>query len=103
MRMIEILQQYRILSLFAACIVITLTGLMYSYVARPYPLTLGATIDEIQRTMPGDELASIPQFRTTRAITIQGTPEEIWLWLLQMGHNRAGYYAYDMWNPCQPR
>jgi Ca2+-binding EF-hand superfamily protein len=92
----EILQKYRITNLFAALIVIALTGLLYYFVAQPYQLTLGATTDEIRRPMPGDELVSAPHFRATRAITIQGTPEEIWPWLLQMGHNRAGYYAYDI-------
>jgi hypothetical protein len=94
--MIEIFQKYRIINLFAALIVIALTYLLYYFVARPYQLTLGATTDEIQHPMPGDELVSAPHFRATRSITIQGTPEEIWPWLLQMGHNRAGYYAYDI-------
>jgi len=92
----EILQKYRITNLFAALIVIALTGLLYYFVARPYQLTLGATKDEVQRSMPGDELVSAPHFLATRAITIQGTPEEIWPWLLQMGHNRAGFYGYDI-------
>jgi hypothetical protein len=96
MTMIEILQKYRITNLFAAFIVIALTGLLNYFVARPYQLTLGATKDEVQRSMPGDELVSSPHFLATRAITIQGTPEEIWPWLLQMGHNCAGFYGYDI-------
>jgi hypothetical protein len=96
MTMFEILQKYRIANFFAALITIALTGLLYYFVARPYQLTLGATKDEVQHSMPGDELVSSPHFLATRAITIDGTPEEIWPWLLQMGHNRAGYYAYDI-------
>ena len=46
--------------------------------------------------MPGDELDAHPSFLATRAITIKGTPDEIWPWLVQMGYNRAGYYGYDI-------
>ncbi len=46
--------------------------------------------------MPGDELDAHPTFLATRAITIEGTPHEIWPWLVQMGYNRAGYYGYDI-------
>jgi hypothetical protein len=44
----------------------------------------------------GDELNPNPSFLATRAITIDGTPEEIWPWLIQMGYGRAGYYGYDI-------
>jgi hypothetical protein len=64
--------------------------------ARPYQLHWGATAEEINRAMPGDELNPSPKFLATRAITIDGTPEAIWPWLLQMGYGRAGYYGYDI-------
>ena len=64
--------------------------------ARPYQLHWGATAEEINRAMPGDELNPNPKFLATRAITIDGTPEAIWPWLLQMGYGRAGYYGYDI-------
>ncbi len=44
----------------------------------------------------GDELDQTPTFLATRGITINGTPEQIWPWLLQMGYNRAGFYGYDL-------
>jgi hypothetical protein len=55
----------------------------------------GATAEEISRYMPGDELRVNPEFNATRAVTIQGSPEEIWPWLVQMGYKRGGYYAFD--------
>jgi len=64
--------------------------------ARPYQMHWGATQDEINRLMPGDELDIHPTFLATRAITITGTPHEIWPWLVQMGYDRAGYYGYDI-------
>ena len=82
--------------LIAALSVIVLIGALYYFVARPYQLTLGATRTEIERVMPGDELDPNPHFLATRAITIRGTPEEIWPWLIQMSYNRAGFYGYDI-------
>jgi hypothetical protein len=68
----------------------------YLFVARPYQLHWGATEKEISASMPGDEFDDSPDFLATRAITIQGTPQEIWPWLIQMGFNRAGFYGYDL-------
>jgi hypothetical protein len=76
--------------------VIVLIGTLYYFAVRPYKLTLGATRSETERPMPGDELVSHPHFLATRAITIRGTPEEIWPWLIQMGYNRAGFYGFDI-------
>ncbi len=68
----------------------------YWLVLRPYQLHRGSTDEEVQRPMPGDELASNPTYRATRAITIDATPREIWPWLIQMGYKRAGFYGYDI-------
>jgi len=46
--------------------------------------------------MPGDDLSFHPAFLATRAITIEGTPDDIWPWLVQMGYGRAGFYGYDI-------
>jgi hypothetical protein len=32
---------------------------------------------------------------TTRAVTIDAPPEEVWAWLVQIGHGRGGLYSYD--------
>lgn len=68
----------------------------YLRLARPYQLHWGATDEEVQRPMPGDELISNPKYLATRAITVEATPEEIWPWLIQMGYQRAGFYGYDI-------
>lgn len=75
-------------------VVIMLTA--YLMLARPYQMHWGAAQEEIARSMPGDELDTRPTFLATRAITIKGTPQEIWPWLVQMGYDRAGYYGYDI-------
>jgi hypothetical protein len=62
---------------------------------RPWHLTWGATDEEVSRPMAGDALVPEPSFNATRAVTIEGSPEDIWPWLLQMGYLRAGFYSYD--------
>ena len=68
----------------------------YLLLARPYQMQWGATAAEVARPMPGDTLSRNPTFLATRAITIDGTPTEIWPWLVQMGYGRAGFYGYDL-------
>ena len=73
-----------------------LLGTTYLLVIRPRELRWGATDAEVARPMPEDGLVEHPAFDATRAITINGTPEEIWPWLAQMGYRRAGFYGYDL-------
>ncbi len=56
----------------------------------------GATDAEVAGEMPGDDLLEVAEFHPTRAITIEARPEEIWPWIVQIGFNRAGFYAYDL-------
>ncbi|KUO58610.1 MAG: hypothetical protein APF84_15670 [Gracilibacter sp. BRH_c7a] len=82
--------------LLAALVLLALIMAAYMLWARPYQLHWGATDQELTQAMPGDHLDSDPEFFATRAITISGSAEEIWPWLLQMGYGRAGYYGYDI-------
>jgi hypothetical protein len=45
--------------------------------------------------MPGDELIPDPKLTSTRSITIDAPPDEVWQWLAQIGHGRGGLYSYD--------
>ena len=55
-----------------------------------------ASRSEKQRALPGDELIADPIASLTHAISIQGTPGNVWPWLAQMGAGaRAGWYSYD--------
>jgi len=85
-----------LIRLLSAVILLALVMAAYLLLARTSQLTWGATQEEINRPMPGDDLDTQPTFLSTRAITIEGTPHEIWPWLVQMGFNRAGYYGYDI-------
>jgi hypothetical protein len=71
-------------------------GACYVFAIRPAQLHWGATVEEASRPMPEDGIVSHPAFDATRAITIRGTPEEIWPWLVQMGFKRAGFYGFDL-------
>jgi hypothetical protein len=56
---------------------------------------LGATAEELITRLAGDSMVPNPRFSTTRAITIEASTEEVWPWLVQMGHRRGGFYSYD--------
>jgi hypothetical protein len=80
-----------------AGVAIGLAGLLllaYRSVVRPWHARWGATDEEVTRALPGDEL--LPDANvTTRAVTIDARPEEVWPWLVQLGYGRAGWYSYD--------
>jgi hypothetical protein len=59
-------------------------------------LRWGATPGEVSAALPGDEFLSSPQFRCTRAITIQAPAALVWPWLVQVGCLRAGFYSNDL-------
>jgi hypothetical protein len=63
---------------------------------RKWHLQWGATNEEKQARLPGDEIITGPSFAPTRAITIEATPEQIWPWIVQIGYGRGGFYSYDL-------
>ncbi|MEV6317377.1 hypothetical protein [Streptomyces sp. NPDC051776] len=68
----------------------------YAAVVRPRALRWGATRDEAVRTFPGDDLIPYADGQSTMATTLPARPEEVWLWLQQMGCKRAGWYSWDL-------
>jgi hypothetical protein len=67
----------------------------YLQVLGPSQRRWGATEEEVRRAMPGDGLLRPDAPSTTRAITIDAPPEEVFPWLLQIGYGRGGWYSYD--------
>jgi hypothetical protein len=55
----------------------------------------GATPEEIQSPVVGDDLCSAATLIATRSITISAPPQEVFQWIRQMGFGRAGWYSYD--------
>lgn len=67
----------------------------YLRFVRPRLQRLGATDDEVHRPMLGDHLVDAPTYVTTRAVTIDTTPETVWPWIVQMGQDRGGFYSFE--------
>lgn len=55
----------------------------------------GATEDEIEGPVVGDDLCPQARVVATRAITLAAPPEAVFPWIRQMGFGRAGWYSYD--------
>jgi hypothetical protein len=86
---------FKKISIGLAALAAVMLGVYLRFI-RPWQLRWGATDEEVARAMPGDEVVKHPTFNATRAVTIQARPEEIWLWLVQIGVTpRAGWYSYD--------
>jgi hypothetical protein len=56
----------------------------------------GATTDEINSVVVGDDLCSNATLIATRSITISAPPQDVFPWIRQMGFGRAGWYSYDL-------
>jgi len=69
--------------------------LTYALEIRPRIAQWGATDEEFGKRLPGDERFAGQRLVSTRAITIDAPPSEVWPWLVQMGHGRAGFYSHD--------
>jgi hypothetical protein len=68
---------------------------VYVFLVRPWHLTRGATKDEVNRSLPGDELVPEPKFVWNQAVTIHAPASLVWPWLVQIGNQRAGWYSWD--------
>lgn len=65
------------------------------YAARRFYRNWGATKEECQLALPGDELISEPVAQTTEAVWIDAPPAAVWPWLVQIGQDRGGVYSYQ--------
>jgi hypothetical protein len=72
-----------------------LAAAAYSPPARRWYLNYGATAEEAECTLPGDDLLPDPDLLSTRAVTIEAAPSAVWPWIVQMGSGRGGAYTYD--------
>ena len=56
----------------------------------------GATEDELNQVVPGDELVPHPKSQLTMAVSVQAPAGVVWPWFLQLGCQRGGWYSYDL-------
>lgn len=74
----------------------TAAAAVYLKLIRPRLLHWGATEREVQRPLPGDDIVGAPNYQTTRAMTVENGPEDIWPWIAQLGEQKGGFYSYDL-------
>lgn len=55
----------------------------------------GATTEEVNGPVIGDDLCRDATLVATRSITIGAKPQGVFPWIRQMGFGRAGWYSYD--------
>jgi hypothetical protein len=67
----------------------------YALVVRPWHLRWGATDEELNESLPGDEIKPEAGVQVTHAVTIDAPAETVWKWLVQIGQGRGGFYSYD--------
>jgi hypothetical protein len=67
----------------------------YLLAVRPWQLRWGATDQESDGFLPGDDLVANPDLTATRAITVGTSAEQVWPWIAQLGQGRGGFYSYD--------
>jgi hypothetical protein len=70
--------------------------LFYLKILRPWQLRWGATDEEVNCAMAGDDIVQKPNFVATRAVSIESPPAEVWKWIIQIGSGRAGFYSIDL-------
>jgi hypothetical protein len=81
--------------MFLTLLVILMLTLLYWFPLRSWFARWGTTPDDLTRVMTGDPFILNPTLSATHAVTIDALPEDIWLWLVQMGYRRGGLYSYD--------
>jgi hypothetical protein len=80
----------------AATVAADLPLLLTAPLYRRWHLRWGATASEVAQSLPGDEFLPDAQYNSTRAITIDALPGEVWPWLVQVGCLQAGFYSNDL-------
>jgi hypothetical protein len=64
-------------------------------IARRRYVRWGATDEEVEMALPGDELLLDADVTATRAVTVRATVDRVWPWIAQLGQGRGGFYSYD--------
>lgn len=69
---------------------------VFSFLLRGWFRHWGMKLEEARRPLPGDEYVPNPKSEITGGIVIHAPPQKIWPWFVQLGCQRAGWYAYDL-------
>jgi hypothetical protein len=79
----------------AGCVVAGGAVAAYFAFLRDWHMHWGATAQEANGEVAGDELMPNANIVATRVVEIGAPPSAIWPWLVQMGPGRGGAYTYD--------
>ena len=80
---------------YAAGVTAIAAAVTYILFARPRHLRWGASGQECDASLPGDDLIVTPDLTSTRAITVRASADQVWPWIAQLGQGRGGFYSYD--------
>jgi hypothetical protein len=80
---------------YVASVIAVGAAAAYILAVRPWQLRWGATDQESDGSLPGDDLIANPDLTATRAITVRTSAEQVWPWIAQLGQGRGGFYSYD--------
>jgi hypothetical protein len=80
----------------AGAVVIGTAVAGYLLLVRRWQLRWGATEEECDAILPGDDLIANPDLVATRAITVPALADRVWPWIVQLGQGRGGFYSYDV-------
>ena len=64
-------------------------------VVRGRYLRWGASDDEVNAVLAGDDLVPDANVVATRAVTVGAAAVDVWPWIAQLGQGRGGFYSYD--------
>jgi hypothetical protein len=78
------------------CAAVTVLGAAAAYLRliRPWTRSWGATDDELEMALPGDETVADPSVKQTHAVAIDAPAHAVWPWIAQLGQDRGGFYSY---------
>lgn len=84
---------WHVAALTAGLILVSYVGVAaFSY---PWHRTWGSTREELKMPLPGDAEGRDPALELQHAVTIDAPAEDVWVWLVQLGQDRGGFYSYD--------
>jgi hypothetical protein len=64
-------------------------------VSRPVHMRWGATAEELNMVLAGDDEFLDRRFVANHAVAINAPTAAVWPWLAQIGQDRGGFYSYD--------
>jgi hypothetical protein len=70
-------------------------ALAYVIIQMPW-MNWDNTEEDVNTTMPGDNLTPDTNWVYTHAITINASADKVWPWVNQIGSDRGGFYSYEL-------